>query len=363
MKIESLLEHLQNPLQHLVRVSSKNSTLTSLQGVLLETKSNKLILTTTNLDIGLSITVPVKTTQEGSVLINADVFSKVITNIPTSEKKVTIELIGEVVHITTLKTSITVNTLPKEEFPKLPTIEGVSVGMQKQILTDGIKNVVFATATTDIKPEISSVYFYTETGHIIFVGTDSFRLAEKKIKIKSTEEVKVLLPSKNALEIVKILELTHDDIVVTYSETMMTITSQDMYITTRVVDGVFPDYKRIIPQEVTTEVKVLKQDLINVFKMTSLFSDAFNQIKLTVSNNEIVWETKNQNIGSVTYEVPSKNTGKEIVMNFNFRYIQEALSVIQKESISFYFMNEQKAALLRQVGDDSFLYLVMPLNR
>ena len=365
MKFETILEKLQKATNDIARVTSKSSTLPILQGILMEVKSNKLTLTSTNLEIGLSVTIPVKTEEEGIVLVQGDIFSKTIQSLTAQDKKVVISLEENTLKINTKDSTIAIKTLDSSEFPKLPKIEGNSIKIQKEVLVNGFKSTFFATSTTDIKPEIAAVYMYTEPNEIIFVGTDSFRLAEKKIKVKTNTEIKILVPNKNVQEIIKICESIEGDLELKYSETIMVLEGENIYITARLVDGVFPDYKRILPKESLVEVKVLKQDLIQNFKLSNLFSDSFNQCEMNVlgSENKITFTTKNQNIGEVKNDVKATVTGNDIKMNFNFKYIQETLQILEKESVIFSFTTEQKATVISQAGDSSYIYLVMPLNR
>jgi DNA polymerase III subunit beta len=365
MKIECILEKLNTPLQTAVRSTSKSGTLPSLQGIYLEAKQNKLIITATNLDIGVRFTIPVKVEKEGDVLVNGDVLAKVVGSIQNNEKNITLELVGDMLHIKTEKSSVIINTLQKDEFPPLPKIEGNTIDIQKSVLVEGLRTVSFAAATTDIKPEIASVYIYNEPGVLVFVATDSFRLAEKKIKVKHTSDFKILIPNKNVQEIIRLCEHLEDNIRLTYSDTMLTIEDTHIYITARVVDGQFPDYRRIIPTETVIEVKMLKSDLQNSLKLSTLFSDMFNQLTVSVQSDTQTVEltTKNQSIGSVEQKIAASISGESIQMNFNYKYIQEVLGVIVKESIQCSFTTNNKAVVLRQHGDDSFLYLIMPLNR
>ncbi|MEN9852433.1 MAG: hypothetical protein RI996_376 [Candidatus Parcubacteria bacterium] len=365
MKIECILEKLNIPVQTVVRSTHKSGTLPSLQGIFLEAKQNKLSITATNLDIGVRFVIPVKVAIEGEVLVQGDIFSKVISSIQHNEKNITLEVVGDTLVIKTEKSSIVVKTLQKEDFPPLPKIEGNTIDIQKSVLIEGLRTVSFAAANTDIKPEIASVYIYSEPGALVFVSTDSFRLAEKKIKVKHISDLHILIPNKNVQEIIRLCEHIEDTIRLTYSDTMLTIEDSTVYITARVVDGQFPDYKRIIPTEALIEAKILKQDVQNSLKLSTVFSDMFNQLHISVQQElqQIEFKTKNQNIGSVEQKIAAVITGGDIEINLNYKYIQEVLSVIVKESIQMTFTTSNKPVVLRQNSDDSFLYLIMPLNR
>lgn len=365
MKIECLLEKVSEAVGHAGRLASKSTALPILQGILLEATDGELNITATNLELGGRFSVPVKVQIEGSVLVQADVLVKVFSSLQQSEKNVSLELVGEVLVVKTTKNKIQIKTLPKEEFPNLPKVEGVEMDINKNTLIDGIKSVSFSCATTDIKPEIASVYIYSKPGELIFVATDSFRLAEKKIKTNIKTDLNILIPSRSTTDLLRILETIDDTSALTYSSTMLSISSKNTYITARVIDGTFPDYTRIIPTESTTRVQFLKQDLQNTLKLSTIFSDTFNQLTLETKQEEkkIVFVSKNQQVGEIEQEIKSTIEGDDISINFNQKYIQEVLGTMVRESISCSFTTPNKAMIMKSIGDDSFLYLVMPLNR
>lgn len=365
MKIECVLDKITTPINIVSKLASKTVVIPSLQGVLIVAEKGLLTLTATNLDIGIEYKIPVKIEREGRVLVKGEILSKAISAMGSQEKNVTLELVENTLHIKTNNNKITLTTLKLDEFPNIPRIETKKITIEKNILEQGIKSVYFASANTEIKPEIASVYIYNEPGQIHFVATDSFRLAEKKIKTKSNIDISLLIPAKNIQDVLRVVEIMDEKINISHSETILAVESDFIYLTTRVVDGTFPDYKRIIPNEVISTVQVLKQDIQQVLKLTTIFSDTFNQTKLKTETdkNSIEFATKNQLIGEVEHKMPAKISGPDIEMNFNHKYLQEVIGSLPQESITMNFTTSNKAMVIKNTQDDSFLYLVMPLNR
>lgn len=367
MKIECVLEKIVTSVQQVGRSTSKGSLMPVLQGILIEGKDGFLSFTATNLETGINFKIPAKIETEGKVLVSGDIFTKVISTIPTHNKKIILEVIDDVLSLETEVSKIKIKTLPLEEFPNLPRVEGIQFSLKKDDFIQGVKSVAFASASIDIKPEISSVYFYTKDGEMIFVATDSFRLAEKRIKYSYTEnEIKVLLPFKNIGDILRSLEeLAGDDIEITCSNTLISFTSLNLYFTSRIIDGRFPDYQKIIPGSSTTEIKILKQDLQNILKTTTIFSDKFNKITFSLNSEEkkLLCKTINPEIGEALYHIDVESEGDGIEMSFNHKHISEVVSIFSREGITCSCTTENKPMLLRSIGDSSFLYLIMPLNR
>jgi len=142
--------------------------------------------------------------------------------------------------------------------------------------------------------------------------------------------------------------------------------ANDTRITSRIIDGVFPDYRQIIPKGCTTEAVILKQDLINTLKISSVFSDSFNQVHFVLDPKKKLFstETKNNDVGENRSELDAALSGEPIEVNFNCKYISDSFQSIDADSLSLQFNGKNKPLVIRSVsGDQSFLYLVMPMNR
>lgn len=366
MKIICITEKLKEKVPYLSRITGKQASLPVLSGICIETKESSVVLTSTNIDLGISVVIPAKIELEGRVVVPGDIFAKVIASLDDQEKNITIEVIQGVVKIETESKKITLNTLSDEDFPTLPKVEGEEITIPREVFIYGVKSVAYSSATSDIKPEIASVYMYTEPGEMVFVSTDSFRLAEKRIKIQHNYSLhSLLIPYKNVNELVRLIEIADTDITLTVSKTMLSITSRDIYITSRVIDGVFPDYKRIIPTEATTEVIILKSELQQVLRLSPVFSDSFNQTNLSFETDGkyISWTTRNPHTGEIVDKIHANITGDGYTINCNHAYIQDVLHALERESVHISFNKNSRAIVIRSVGDASFRYLVMPLNR
>ncbi len=231
---------------------------------------------------------------------------------------------------------------------------------------NGIESVYYSASRSDIKPEISSVYMYQEGGSLIFVATDSFRLAEKKVQVKGLVEFEgVLIPVKNITEIMRLIQQEKGDIEIVLSENQISFTSQEVYCTSRLVDGSFPDYRQIIPKEKETTMVMVLDDLKQGLKVISVFSDKYNQVDLEINpeNKECIISSAHSDIGSSTTNIPAKIQGSSVESRLNYTYITDVFQSIEKDSIQFVYNGNIKPITISGVNDESFLYLIMPMNR
>lgn len=366
MKIECIKEQLEEVLSRAVKITGKNITLPVLAGFYLEARHNSLSVRATNLDLGISIVLPVKVVEPGIVVVPANIVSTLISSL-SKDKNINISTKNQVLEIKTLNTKTNIKTLPHEDFPIIPEIDDdKTFSIPTRDFVFGIRSVIYAAATGSIKPELSSISITYDNGFLIFAATDSFRLAEKKIKIKKVPHFKqILIPQKNAAEIIKIFDKGEEEISISLEEHQIGMRSQNIYLTSRVIEGTFPDYKQIIPKETSSKAVLLKPDLINSLKTSLIFSDAFNQLtlKLSPKAKSFEIESKNSSIGESIHAVDAVLEGEDLNINVNHRYFTDCFQSITTDSISLSFGGQAKPIIVQGVGDASFLYLVMPMNQ
>jgi len=366
MKIECVKEKLHMAVSKAEKIVGKNINLPVLSCLLFETKGNNLIIRSTNLDLGLEITIPVKVEENGKVAVPANIISNFLNNI-NNDKNIILETVENILKIYTPTSEASIKTLSFEDFPTVPMIDyGKICKINSKDLINGIKSVIYSSSLSSVKPELSSIYIHTNEDNLIFVATDSFRLAEKVIKTRKNMDLNnILIPFKNASDILKIIDNTDTEIEINSTKNQISFVFNGIYLVSRVIDGVFPDYKQILPKEEKTKIVLLKQDLINSLKISNIFSDNFNQLNISVKNGEktIKIKTKNNNIGENTNKIDANIEGEDIEVNFNYKYITDCLPSIISDSISLSFNGINKPLVVRGVSDKTFTYLVMPMNR
>ncbi len=365
MKIECEIEKIKNAISQTERITGKNLTLPVLSSILLIASGKSLKLRATNLSLGIEIEIPAKIEKEGIIAISGSVLAGIFSNIFQNEN-VTIEVEDDNLLIKTKKSKIKLKSQPNEDFPTIPLVSGESFEIEAKKLINGIKSVYYSSSISDIKPEISSVYIYSNEENLVFVSTDSFRLAEKKIKIKGLKEIPgILIPFKNIPEILRVFGEIQGEIKVCFNKNQISFSSDNIYLTSRVIDGVFPDYRQIIPKMFKTEAIVLKQDLLNALKLSNIFSDKFNQLNLSIKPKEKVFELSSQNndVGENKTLLDAAISGEDVELGFNYKYFLDCFQSITTDSISLKLNEDSHPIVVSGVSDPSFTYLIMPMNR
>ncbi len=368
MKIELQTQKLKEIIQKIDRVAGKHATLPVLSCILIEFNKNTAVFKATNLDVGIEVSLPVKSEGVGSVAVPAHTLSAFVSQLPDKNSVISIEIDGGNIRVATPQSSGVIKTVPVDDFPTIPKIVN---GQETEILADvfvkGLKSVWYSASVSSIKPELSSVYVYRDGEYITFAATDSFRLAEKKVKAPASVKMNdILIPFKNVADIIRFLEGTSGVVGVTVSKNLVSFNNKGAYLVSRVIDGVFPDYHQIIPKSFMTEAVILKQDFINALKISNIFSDRFNQIKLIIDPKKKIFDiqTKNSDVGENKTSVSAALSGEPIEVNFNYKYVADCFQSIEADSLSLQLGGLNKPMVIRPVsGDQTFLYIAMPMNR
>jgi DNA polymerase-3 subunit beta len=372
MKFEINFKKLKDAIGLVERITGKHMTLPVLSCVLIEVDDNVATFKATNLDIGVEVSVPIKTTTKGAVAVPGQILSSFISQIQEDSQVVKVEVVSGNLHIQANKSKVVMKTLPIEDFPSIPRVgdaknEVQEIALPSNIFIKGLKSVWYSASVSSVKPELSSVYIYKEGDSIVFAATDSFRLAEKRVKAPLAMKInEILLPFKNIADVTRILESMGEMLKVKMGKNLVSFEANGIYIVSRIIDGTFPDYKQIIPKGYVTEAITLKQDLLNALKISNIFSDKFNQVHMTIDPKGKIFDvqTKNSDVGENKTNIDAALTGDKMEINFNYKYIIDCFQSIDADSVSLQLSGINKPMVIRPIsGDQTFLYLVMPMNR
>ena len=346
------------------RVSTKHVTLPVLQCVLLEVKEGNVFIKATNLEIGIEATVKANVKEEGIVAVPAGVLIQTI-NLYT-QKEITLRFEDSTLVLEGAGSETQIKCIPHEEFPTIPKISGEGQVFQSHLFALGIKTAVIAASQSSIKPELGSVHIFQKKEHTLtFVATDSFRLMEKTVSQKGVIlDDSILIPHKNATEIARICESKEGNPVCRVNDNQFSLEFEDgVYITTRLTTGSFPDYEQIIPKEYVTHTNVLKTDLIQAFKKTNIFLNKFFQVGLHINASSLTVSANSGEVGTTTDSVSAQSEGEDLTLNFNQRYVSEALQHFVDDSLTLHMAGIGRPMVIKGSHDASIRYLVMPMNK
>ncbi|MBX4192166.1 DNA polymerase III subunit beta [Candidatus Parcubacteria bacterium] len=365
MKFECSTESLLGGVATAVRFVERRPNLPALSSILITAESGRVVLRATNLECGVEVTLAARVGEEGVVAVSGVTLYGFLTN--ARGKNVSVNLVGDVLKVETEKASASIKTIPNEDFPVLPRVSAsTSFTVKSGDLVKAVRSVAYCASTSAIKPELQSVLVYGEAGKLVAVATDSFRLAEKVVPLRVGGSVpQLLIPARNAAELMRIVEGTSGDVEIYYNENQLSTHVDHVYYTSRLIDGAFPNYRQIIPKNFATEGVVLREDLAGALKSLSVFADKFAQVTVEInpSKKSVFLSSRNPDVGEQVSTINATLKGEAATINFNGRYLADSLQAIVGESVRLFSNGPGKPLLIKDAADDSFLYLAMPMNR
>ncbi|MFC1756805.1 DNA polymerase III subunit beta [Patescibacteria group bacterium] len=365
MKVISTKSNLQRASLLSEKIPNKNPTLPILNSVLISAAKNVLVFLSTNLEMALKVSIPSKIEKEGKVALPSKLFSSLISSLSDNEE-IKLSSVNNNLLVTTSSSSTTIKGYQVDDFPILPEVkEKKSFNMSIDDFLLGLKSVYYSTSTSEMKPEINSVYLYSSKNTpLTFVGTDSFRLSEKIIHYNFSDFPNILIPYRSAVEILRIFENQDGELALKMNDNNLVLSTKDIEFTSRLMEGTYPDYKQIIPNKFTNNVTVNKKKLSDALKTAIMFCGKLSEIKIKIYEGENFIEilTNNHDLGEHTVNIKCSVDGEDLTMVFNYRYLLDCLTSINSEDVVLKFSGEGKPLLITSLDDTSFRYLIMPMK-
>ncbi|HEX3099387.1 MAG TPA: DNA polymerase III subunit beta [Patescibacteria group bacterium] len=363
MKVICTQENLRNGLQQVSRIVGSSQTLPILNNVLLQTENGQLKISATNLEMGMSTSVRCKLEKEGSVCIAAKVLLDLVNNLPN--ENITIEVGDAETSVTTERYQTKIKHLPAEDFPLIPAVEdGSLVAIAAADLKEVLDSVVFSASTSETQPEISGISLRFENSKMVATATDRYRLGEMSIPVQTTDDRAVVVPHRSIAELSRMLAGVEGSVGLNISATQMALTVNDTYMVTRLIDGQYPEYAQIIPNEPGSIITLEHSALLSALKTSGIFSRGAGSVTLGFDSEKQIIQlmSASQGVGESVVDIPCQITGEAGSVILNFRYMLDLLTNTSPEVIDVHIIDDTKPVVFRPQGKDNYLYLIMPIR-
>ena len=269
------------------KVVSKNPSLPILNNVLIRTDNGRLKISATNLEIGINCMIGAKIDEVGEIAIPAKVSSDFINNV--SDDKITLHTKNNILFINSEKYKTQILGLDPKDFPIVPKIKNEPIAViPSKILKNMLYSVADAIAVSETRPELAGVYADFSPKKIIFAATDSFRLSEICLDAKNNSQHSIIIPRNTVMELIRVARDIDGDIEIKIGDNQISFYNDDFELVSRLTDGSYPDYKKIIPNKFLSRVLVQKDHLENDIRLAGLFSSNICDIKLICSEDSII---------------------------------------------------------------------------
>ena len=376
MKISCTQENLNQGLMVIGHIASKNANLPILSNILIKIEDKLFTLSATNLEIGATIQIRSKVEKEGEYSVDAKLFSDYVSFLP--KERVDLELEDDNLKITCEKQKTKIKGQTSTEFPLIPKIEKknpyiISARDFKQVISE----VIFAVSNSEARPEISGIFMGLDASNLILTATDSYRLAEKKIKLsdnKNNIERKIIIPVKTLQEISRILGILKDDISLEKVENMEIYLSENQImfsynnvdLISRLIEGQYPDYTQIIPSTYKTKSLIEVKDLIKAVKTSSLFTKSgINDVKIELSptDNEVIITSSSAQTGENISKIEAIIEGEINNIVLNYRYLLDGLQNISSNKVILEINDGNSPCVIKPESTKDYIYIIMPIKQ
>jgi DNA polymerase-3 subunit beta len=362
MQLKVTQENLAKALNYVARVANTRGTLPVLANVLLSVEDSRLKLAATNLDIAISSFVGAQVKEAGSLTVPARLLQDLVSGLPGGV--IELEQDETRLKINTGQYKSVINGVSAEEFPVMPAIEkGVRWQIPAATLKEGLQQVVFAASNDESRPVLTGVLFQSVEKKLFAASTDSYRLAEKRL-IPIDQDIALLVPATALQDVLRIIGDHSSDVEVVCDEQQVLFQIGDVELVARLIEGKYPDYRRLIPDSFATTATLSRAELINITKVTSLFArESAGSIVLSVDEaSESIWiRAVASQLGenNATTNVKAVGSGS---ITLNSRYLLDALQAMNGKEVTIGFNGKVEAVLLTDPDKDDYAHIIMPLK-
>ncbi|HSW37387.1 MAG TPA: DNA polymerase III subunit beta [Candidatus Saccharimonadales bacterium] len=362
MKLQVTQENLNRALGSVARVANSRGTLPILANVLIRTASNRLSLSATNLDIAITHYIGAKVADKGSITVPARLMQDFVSSLPTGV--INLELNDAKLKVTTDQYQSVVNGIVADDFPVMPAItKGQTWSVPAPDLKKGLQQVVFAASADESRPVLTGVLIHTHEGKLYLAATDSYRLAEKTLG-SNKETTKLLVPATAMQDLLRVMADYEGEVQVTNDEQQVLFQVGDVELTARLVEGNYPDYRKLIPSKFTTEATLKRSELVSITKVSSLFArETAGSVTIEVDEKTQSLSIRSvaSQLGENTATANGKVTGSGSI-TLNSRYLLDGLNALGGEEVTFGFNGKLEPTLLTDASINDYKHVIMPLK-
>lgn len=365
MELTLTQENFARALSAVGRVASNKTGLPILSNILLRTDGNRLLVAATNLEIATTQYIGAKVVKPGAITVPARLISEFVSSLP--KESIELKVVNDNIHIKSGNYSSIINGVVADDFPELPTINeesSISYSLNVEDFKQAVSQTVITASSDSTRPVLTGVYWHSHEGQLYLAATDGYRLSERRL-VETTSEVSAIIPTQTLQEVLRTIVEGLDSIDILFDESQVRFRMNEAEIISRLVDGNFPDYRQLIPAQSDTSATVNKSEFVRVTKIAGLFArESGGSVVVTVGGEQksVSLHSIASQLGENTSELTAEVSGSGQV-TLNSRYISEALSVLDADTISFSFSGKLSPCILKSTKPDTnYYHVIMPLK-
>jgi len=371
MQLNCLQENLSHGLGVVQRAVATRTTLPITQHVLLSTDGGRLKLSATNLEIAISTWIGAEIQDEGAITVPARLLTDFVNSLTKQTISVTTTSPGKGIEVKGDRVDATINGADAAELPPIPSVsDGIATRVDAKAIREAIHQVVLAAAAEDSRPVLTGVNVELEGTSLTLAAADGFRLAVHKTEVLDAvpEKLSVIVPARTLQEVERLIEGDEPiDIVVTPQKSQVLFRLQNVEIVSQLIQGTFPNYSQLVPQEHTTRAIVDLGELQRATRTASIFAkDGSGIIRIQMApgpngGGTVTISSRAEELGDNTGEIEAAVEGEEGKIAFNSRYLSDVLAVLGKDKVAMEMTTSSSPGVIKPVDSDNYIHVVMPM--
>jgi DNA polymerase-3 subunit beta len=365
MKLAVSREDLLSRLQTAGRAVSTRSAVPSLSGILAEAGDDGLTLRATDMEIAFQVTVDAKVETSGSALLPGRLFVDVVRTLPPGDVQLALRPEERDVELTAGTARFHLRTLPPEDFPRLPEFEGETITLPAAPLAETIERVARAASRDEVRPILTGVLVTAEDKTLTMVATDSYRLSVKHTELEQpvAEQIEANVPARALRELSRIIgSESVESVEIALRPNQVLFRAAGIVLSSRLIDGQFPSHRQLIPESFEHEVRLPREELLEVTRRVSQLAQRNAPLRLGFSDGELTVAAETPEVGDASEAMPAPFNGEPLEIAFNPEFLIAGIESIDTDELVLRLSSPLRPGLLRPVEREDFSYLVMPIR-
>jgi DNA polymerase III subunit beta len=348
------------------RAVSARTSVQILSGILLEPAGSELRVAATDMELSLRATFSAQIEGDGSIVLPGKTFADIVRLLPSDDVSIEHKPAESVVHVTSGTASYTLHTYNPEDFPRLPELDAVNTfSVEREPLLETIGRVARAASRDESRPVLTGILVQFTAGTLVMAATDSYRLAVKQTALEGTvPELEAIVPARALQELARIAT-SGDEVEVGVFENQVIFATNSSgggaWLTTRRIDGQFPNYKQLLPEAFEYELTVPRLELLDVVKRAAVMIQRSTPLQIRFAEGELTVIARTHEVGESKESMPIGFTGETLEMGFNADFLRDGLESLEGDDVRVKLISPLRPAVIQGDGDD-FTYLVMPIR-
>ena len=364
MQISCSRDELVQKLGVVSRAVSTRTAVQILAGVLLRAEGGQLHLAATDMELSLRSSMDAQVEGEGSVVVPGRLLVDLARLLPESDVQIEHRVEEGIVRISCGSFESRLNTYNAEDFPRLPELDALTTfSVDREALLDTIARVQRSASRDESRPVLTGILARFEPGKLVMAATDSYRLSVKETPLEGdVPELEAIIPSRALLELARIAVAGDQvELGVHENQVIFSVPGEGVYLTTRRIDGQFPNYKQLLPETFEHDVTIARAELLDVVRRTSVMVQRNSPLRLRFAEGELTVTARTQDVGEATESLPVQFSGEPLEIGFNAEFLKDGVESIISDDLKLHLISPLRPAVIEGDGDD-FRYLIMPIR-